>query len=358
MRLCSRFQSKRDGKPCETTVESRQPSVALMISQVMVLVWAGSQATKPLRYLLAPFFAPAAEMALTSTQKRLRLPSRQRTFFLLCAALLSTTASFCAAAVGYAAIRAAAATTTTSAAAQASSFLVGGLGSGSLGGWWRSSISPGTDGAHCGGGRADGGREGLSQSTPGWTKRGDVARVITRRIVGPDAADGGKEVMLDRVQPRDGGEVRAGTGSEFRVSSPPKDNAGDVRNICTPSTTETAIEPGAGSVMKQKRKKRVTPQKAADLNPPPQENMHGWQEHPKHLLGFWHVHPAEALPAPQADAAPGAVAAAAPSVAAAAVLAVAAAAVPAETCKTDEERLRGRRPSGELRQLVVWRGQV
>lgn len=69
----------------------------------------------------------------------------------------------------------------------------------------------------------------------------------------------------------------------------------------------------------------MSPQKAADRNPPPQDNIHGWNENPKHLLGLWEVGRAQALPAPEDGWAPEAVAAAAPSVAAAASLAAAAA---------------------------------
>lgn len=118
------------------------------------------------------------------------------------------------------------------------------------------------------------------------------------------------------------------------------------------------VEEATAAVRNMRRRtKKITPQKAADLNPPPQDNIHGWQEQPKHLLGFWTIGHAEPLPPPEEGWAEEAIAAAAPSVEAAAALAVAAAGTlpdssenPAEAhpqlVSADGERSVLRRPDG------------
>lgn len=297
----------------------------------MAVVWVGSQATKPLRYLLAILLAPAADILLTSTQQRLRLPTRQRAFFLLCAALLSTTASFCTGTVVYATLRAATSQTT-----QASSSVIL-LAHGGLCRRLRSSsfsrdsrlnelekVATSTQ------------RTGLLQEISEASRRGYGWRVPTRKTaeIGVAAESTGAPSSDNKRRSSLGlGHTRE-VDSERQLNDGPNDDADRVpqRSRTTGQTataTATARVGAKGSgagIIRKRRTKRITPQKAADLNPPPQDNIHGWQEQPKHLLGFWKVGAAVALPDQTENAAPEAIAAAAPAVAAAAALAAATAA--------------------------------
>lgn len=318
----------------------------------MALVWVGSQATKPLRYLLAVLLAPAAEISLTSTQKRLRLPTRQRAFFLLCAALLSTTASFCTAAVAYATLRAAASPTT---ATQASSSIIAMLGCGRLGRRWRlSAFSSNGRLDDLGEGAIGAGRTGFLQEMRDASGRGYGWTVPTRRMAetGAAAVSTGALSSDNRTQSSasvgdvgEGGSGRQDNGeANYDAGRVPQRSPtiGKTRNASTSTAAAGVTARGSGAgVVRKPRKKRITPQKAADLNPPPQDNIHGWQEQPKHLLGFWKVGPALALPAPKENAAPEAIAAAAPSLAAAAALAAAASTAYREIPRNDPSPSRG-----------------
>lgn len=170
------------------------------------------------------------------------------------------------------------------------------------------------------------------------------------------AVGGGGGSMDGTVQPR---YARPGaSGFSHRVAR----GFATKRNVvgATQCTTVTAAvaTAAAGVVMKEDRgfdekfdassresgpatrrpttPRRMSPQKAADRNPPPQDNIHGWKEHPHHLLGFWEVGRAEALPAPESSRAPEAIAAAAPSVEAAAALAARPAVVSPESAAVGE----------------------
>lgn len=95
---------------------------------------------------------------------------------------------------------------------------------------------------------------------------------------------------------------------------------GKVSTVGVSLTKEAGLFLGGG----EQYGRRISPQKIADKNPPPQDNIHGWNEHPNYLLGLWRVGDAEALPAPDESWADEAVLAAAPSLAAAEALAAAA----------------------------------
>ena len=87
------------------------------------------------------------------------------------------------------------------------------------------------------------------------------------------------------------------------------------------SSTKEGWSPQIG----EESDRRMSPQKAADMNPPLQDNIHGWNEHPNYLLGLWRVGDAEPLPAPDDSWSNEAIATAAPSLAAAEALAARAA---------------------------------
>ncbi|CAM9508074.1 unnamed protein product [Sphacelaria rigidula] len=263
--------------------------------KVVALVWVGSQATKPLRYLLALLFAPAAEILLTATQKRLRLATRRRAFFLLCGLLLTSTASICTTAVAYAAVR-----TATLKTVRASSAAIGSLFPFRCAPPMRSSASSSNIRSNGGTGEtcSDVTHASSPPETHGLSRCGHGRKRLTRKMT-----------KLEATAADNTGYPRSEMEGRYRPAA---------------SDTTRLKNKGARARVENKTRKKRTPQKAADRYPPPQDNIHGWQEHPKHLLGFWKISPAQPLPAPQETWAPEAVAAAAPSVAAAAVLAAAA----------------------------------
>ena len=262
-------------------------------------MWLGSQATKPLRMALAIVLAPAAEGLLTSTERRLRLPSRQAAFGLLVVSILGSTAAFGAAAVAFAAARSAAtaaATATYSASpkASAAAVLLLGLRQGRFGG---------DDVFGCG----DGGMRSLA-AVGGGSNIDETAQLGYAR---PGASG-----FFHRVA-RNSAEKRSVAGAMQCMTVTA--TAGLVDRDFDEKRDASSLESGP-STRQPTAPRRMSPQKAADRNPPPQDNIHGWKEHPNHLLGFWEVGRAEALPAPEGSWAPEAIAAAAPSVEAAAAL--------------------------------------
>lgn len=54
----------------------------------------------------------------------------------------------------------------------------------------------------------------------------------------------------------------------------------------------------AGGDQRRMQEKRLSRTKLLDMSQPPQKNIHGWQEQPKYLLGYWNVTSAEAVPVP------------------------------------------------------------
>lgn len=262
-----------------------------MPPQVAALVWLGSQATKPARITLAVLLAPVAEVVLQATERHLNLPSRRRAFWTLFAAILVSTVTLCATAVAYAALRAVASAPTGSTPASAAVMLL-------LSPFGR----PRERGSCYGRGCLSG---CLTRGAGGDFFYGATGRLVapaSRQSRGSSAADnnaqlawGGSTVVL---QTRRGEKL-----STTRVSS----------------TKEAGMFLGGG----EQSGRRMSPQKIADKNPPPQDNIHGWNEHPNHLLGLWRVGDAEAMPAPDESWADEAIAAAAPSLAAAEALAAA-----------------------------------
>lgn len=216
-------------------------------------MWVGSQATKPLRLWLALVSSPAAEVLLSATQRRLRLPSRRRAFLLLCGLLLGSTLCMCTTAVILTALGSAGTANTSASPALA---LLAPLG-------------------------------GMPPRPAASTRR--AAEEIDAEPVASSIREHGL------------------------VAQPSPDR----RSESGGPRPRTRPRPRTG---------RMSTQKAADLYPPAQDNIHGWKEHPRHLLGFWSIGRAEPLPPPGEGAAPEAVAAAAPSLAAAAALAQAEAA--------------------------------
>lgn len=263
-------------------------------------MWLGSQATKPLRMALAIVLAPAAEGLLTSTERRLRLPSRQAAFGLLLVTILGSTAAFGAAAVAFAAARsaaAAAATATHSASPKASAAVVSllGLRQGRFGG-------------------GDGGMRSLAAVGSG----SNIDETVQLGYARPRASG-----FFHRMA-RDSAEKRSVAGAtQYMTATAVTAAAGVVMRVDGGFDEKRDVSPreSGPSTRRPFAPRRISPQKAADRNPPPQDNIHGWKEHPNHLLGFWEVGRAEALPAPEGSRAPEAIAAAAPSVEAAAALA-------------------------------------
>lgn len=224
---------------------------------------------------------------------------------MLFVAIVGSSATFCATAVGYAAVRAAAQTSTT--AVQASSSIVALLA--------------------FQGRRGDfAGPDGACLSYSGSSDRG-VGRASRRgRFVFPFRSRRRQRVGPAVVA------VDAVRGGVAGMAQPlPAGAATALREVDGESSAKGGGEQGVIGVRPRGGGKRISPQKAADLNPPPQDNIHGWKERPNHLLGLWEVGAAEPLPAPEEGWAEEAVAAAAPSVAAAAALTAAAAAVSSST---------------------------
>lgn len=249
-------------------------------------MWVGSQATKPLRVSLALLFAPAAEIMLTAAERRFCLFSRRRAFFLLCSVMLGSTLSICMAVVMYGILCPAAIVS-----APASSLI--------------SLLSP----------------TGLGQWTPhsykmfrvgDWEHHGHQSPRYRASVMATGKEDdGGRDVVTNYKY------SSTNTVSDGLVEEPMRPYRG---GNTFASWKKSKLQEAA--VLKRKTK-RITPQKAADLYPPAQENIHGWKEQPKYLQGFWSIGDAKPLPPPAERAAPEAIAAAAPAVAAAAVLAAA-----------------------------------
>lgn len=318
------------------------PLSRTLTKQVTTLVWLGSQATKPLRIALALFFAPATEVLLASTERRLRLPSRQAAFGLWLVFVVASTATLGATAVAFAAARSAAAaagatataTATSSASPKAASAAVLLLG-----------LQQGRVGVGGVGGILLGFRQGgVGSDGDGWAHSLSLTS--------------GSSSISDAVQPRHA--LPGGPGlfhRAARISAAKRGVAGPTQ--CTTAAAEAAtaamtmamqedsgvnehldaaLRESAPTTRRLTAARRMSPQKAADRNPPPQDNIHGWKEHPNHLLGFWEVGRAEALPAPlEGSRAPEAIAAAAASIEAAAALA----AKPAKRAEVAPEILSG-----------------
>lgn len=300
-------------------------------------MWIGSQATKPVRVGLALFLAPAAEVVLASTERRLRLPSRQHAFWLLFVAIVGSSATFCATAVALAAVRAAAVQTSATAVKASSASIVallGFQGGGGKGDYFSGGCDDGACLSHSrrkgetdGVGRANRrGRFVFSRAGPAGATAaaaGSGGAVAGTMLLPPGGA------VLGEVDGRKADAVEgANTGDQQARATAPRPSTstiGDNRESSAQGKGRGVGGGGGASGVTGGRrgggKKRISPQKAADLNPPLQDNIHGWKEQPNHLLGFWEFGPAEPLPAPEEDWAEEAVAAAAPSVAAAAALA-------------------------------------
>lgn len=347
------------------------------------MVWIGSQATKPARAGLALLLSPAAESVLDSTQRRLRLRSRQQAFLLWFFAILTSTVAFCSAAVAYAALRGGAVGSSIESASSAAGIFFfrirsvkewrsGGFRSwGMDGGPWLASPSdpdPGTGFSirsrerrkktsnACYGVRSStrdcasgiiGSGVGDEQSQrsdsllraaedPSFSWGAEEAEVSSKNI--PAALANMGTTMLRADATNTAAVESSANYDQDRLSvRKPSDIAvrqGDLEASHTSSPSVASVTAGArlgregeSSAVRERRagsrggRGRMSPQKAADRYPPPQDNIHGWKERPKHLLGLWEVGKAVALPPPSESHAEEAIAAAAPSIAAAETLA-------------------------------------
>lgn len=245
-----------------------------------------------MRITLALLLTPVAEVVLQATERRLNLPSRRYAFWTLFALILATTATFCATTIAYAALRAVTSAPTGSPPVSAAALLL------------LSNFGRPVDPAYrCGGGclmRGEG---------------NDYFYGATGRNVAPAPAcwqSRSYSVMDNKAQLAWGGST---VGLQAKRGE-------KVSTVGVSLTKEAGLFLGGG----EQSGGRISPQKIADKNPPPQDNVHGWKEHPNHLLGLWRVGDAEALPAPDESWADEAIAAAAPSLAAAEAITAAAAA--------------------------------
>ncbi|CAM9228148.1 unnamed protein product, partial [Scytosiphon promiscuus] len=317
-----------------------KPAIAAAVKQlakVIGFVWLGSQATKPLRLALSALLAPVAGRLIDSTQRRLRLDTKKDAVSLLVAAIFGSTLLFCAAVVLLAATRAAvtasiATGTPSTAAPSSSSALLLLLGLRGTGGARRSASGMGLGFGGGGGGRGSGGDASSSLpllplpclSAPGdraaafghrngGKRRGDGGCGRPRRAAGQASHRAASSSSGDQQQGLDGRSYTARSGSRQAVATGAAGDAEEAapeKSLALPpagSAPTTAAAAVAGAIprpptrpLKRRRDRTVlTPQQAADRNPPPQDNIHGWNEHPNHLLGLWEVGPAEPLPSPQ-----------------------------------------------------------
>jgi hypothetical protein len=199
---------------------------------VFALVWAGSQVTKVFRLGGALLLAPFADRVLISTQRRLKLKSKQQTFSLLATLLLgSTLLLLCAQVI--------------------SSGLMSSLQSGSA--------------LH----------KALLFS---WAPR-------LRHTA----------LLHSSVQAVDNSSNSSSSSSEAAVND--DDAAAAATDGDAPTVDESKYQVLKNGVVIERREVAVvdghpvllSPQKLMDMNTPPQLNVHGWQQQPKFLLGYWAV---------------------------------------------------------------------
>jgi hypothetical protein len=206
---------------------------ACAVLQVFALVWAGSQVTKVFRLGGALLLAPFADRVLISTQRRLKLKSKQQTFSLLATLLLgSTLLLFCAQVV--------------------SSGLMSSLQSGTalhkaLLFCWAPRLRQHTALLHSSAQAVDSSNSSSSSSSSSEAAVSDAdAAVVASDSDAPTVDDSKYQVLKNGV----------------------------------------VIERRAVAVV-DGRPVLLSPQKLMDLNTPSQQNVHGWQQQPKFLLGYW-----------------------------------------------------------------------
>lgn len=134
-------------------------------TQVVGLVWLGSQATKPLRYALAALLSPAADRLIDATQRRLGLSKKADAVKLLVVSIFGSTCVFCLAIIALAVARAAVVSTAAAAAPASSSAALLLLGFGERRGGVGGQGVSGFDGG-VGGGGGPGGGGGRSGAFP------------------------------------------------------------------------------------------------------------------------------------------------------------------------------------------------
>jgi hypothetical protein len=207
---------------------------------VFALVWAGSQVTKVFRLGGALLLAPFADRVLINTQRKLKLKSKQQTFSLLATLLLgSTLLLFCAQVV--------------------SSGLMSSLQSGSalhkaLLFCWAPRLRQHTALLHSSAQAVD------SSSSSSSCSSSSAAAVSDADATAAPANSDAPTVDSPAVD-----------DSQYQV----------LKNGVVIERRAVAVVDGHPVLL--------SPQKLMDLNTPPQQNVHGWQQQPKFLLGYWAV---------------------------------------------------------------------
>lgn len=313
-------------------------------------MWLGSQATKPVRIALALVLSPAADVALDATERRLGLPSRQRAFWVLFFAILGSTGMFITATVAFATARAVAtAPVTSSVVSSAGVFLLSRLETGEDFEGRSGFEGCGKTGVSClavgsskwrRGERA--GRSRVMSSATGSTEQSDVTELgepmpATTAAVHEDRNIGGRRTPtpvyrqpVRKDSGRDGrGPMYPSAAVQTEGNTIRENSGGGGRGPMYPSAAIRTVDRMTTSGTDVRRQRRISPQRAADLNPPRQKNIHSWNEQPKHFLGLWEIVSMKPLPPPDPARGPEAMAAAAPSMEAAAALAAAVAEIAA-----------------------------
>ncbi|CAM9427268.1 unnamed protein product [Choristocarpus tenellus] len=254
--------------------------------KVITLVWAGSQATKPLRGGGALLLAPWAEKVLDSTEKRLHLPSRKRALAILCSLLLSSTLFIFAGAILSSALALGMVAVPPPSSAgclrPASSLLL----TGPLIEVGLSHVVPRFRP------RSLDNCKPWDQQEPSYYSRERLSK-MGRRMTTVDPEDEPKGIVQDNVVISEDIAVallRAVGGSQgaSQVLTGREETAVPMEGLGeSPSVVQSGVK--QEPVKKKKRSSCMSPQKFADINPPPQKNIHGWNEHPTFLLGFWKV---------------------------------------------------------------------
>ncbi|CAM9799397.1 unnamed protein product [Discosporangium mesarthrocarpum] len=326
--------------------------------KVMTLVWAGSQATKPLRVAGALALGPLAERGLTATERRMGFRSQEQAFTALCSLLLSSMVLLFAGVVICSSL---VAPVPTGGIQPASSSAVALWGLSLCSGFlkhqqhqlrpegrrvltkgWRS-----TSGA--GGSPWDGGWAGCQvQKQQGIFSRMPIISWATTARPGNalwprSSAWRGRRVSTWPWFPMTHSAATAATlpsrsklGDALDVSPPSPSPAAPGLSSPAPGISvapvtelETRVKggeehSGGGEAKEEGRgrgagdeaeeawqeeggegelppgfrrpRQNLSPQKMADLTPPPQDNIHGWNEHPKYLLGRWDMGDLRPLP--------------------------------------------------------------